>query len=137
MGMFGKLTSLLGGADTAEHTVKKVVDGVYNGVDKLFYTDEEKSDARQKAWDSVLSFITMAYADQNSTRSVTRRWLAWAIVGSILLSFFVSLVLILLDKPEKAKAIIELANAYNLGEAFLGVIVFYFGVQFMRSRGGK
>ena len=30
-------------------SIEKVMDGVYNGVDKIFYTDEEKADARAKA----------------------------------------------------------------------------------------
>jgi hypothetical protein len=37
MGFFGKIF----GSDKA---IEKTVDGAYNGVDKLFYTDEEKAD---------------------------------------------------------------------------------------------
>ncbi len=35
---------------------KTIVDGVVSGIDAIFYTDEEKAVAKQKASDTVLKF---------------------------------------------------------------------------------
>jgi hypothetical protein len=68
-------------------TVEKVADGVYNGLDKAFFTDEEKSDASQKVLDWKLKWME-ATAPQN----VARRFIAivvtllWALNVLIMLA---------------------------------------------------
>ena len=77
--MFGWLT---GNSKIAE----KAADGVYNGIDNLFFTEEEKSVASQK----VLDF-KIKYAEVTQSQSVARRIIAfgvtfmWCLVGIVAL----------------------------------------------------
>ena len=49
----GILSKLFG----ADEVVKKAADGIYNGIDKLVYTDEEKADMRLKAAQQFLQLL--------------------------------------------------------------------------------
>lgn len=66
----GILNFLMGGSRTAE----KVVDGVSNGLDAMFFTDEEKSVASQKILDWKL-----AYAKATAGMSINRRIIVFAV----------------------------------------------------------
>ena len=56
-------------------TVDKAVDGVISGIDKCFFTEEEKSEARQKAGDTLLKFWELT-TKENTQQSIARRTLA-------------------------------------------------------------
>ena len=123
---------LFGNSDNAKKVVDTAADGIYNGLDKIIFTDEEKSDARQKGVDTFLSFVKLAY-DDNSHRSVTRRWLAWSIVAFNLVLAGLATGLAIAGKMEAVNAILSIATSFQLGWAFVAVVVFYFGVQFFRT----
>lgn len=135
--VMGWFSNIFGSAEKATAIVDKAADGIYNGVDKMFYTEEEKADATRQGWAMYLEFIKMAYFDQNSIRSITRRWIAAAIVATTLLSFFISLGFALAGRADVVDIVIALAEAYKIGWAFVTVIVFYFGVQFLRTGNNK
>jgi len=63
---------LFGNSKNAE----KVVDGVSNGFDMMFFTDEEKSIASQK----VLDF-KIEYAKHTQSQSIARRVIAFIVAG--------------------------------------------------------
>lgn len=132
--MFGFLRDVFGGGEAAEHTVKKAADGIYNGLDKLVYTEEEKAEARQKGVDTFLKFAELT-REENSVRSVTRRYLAWFISLNTFAAFWLTVIFALNNKDEMVKKIVSLAEAFHIGWAFAGVVVFYFGVQFVRGKG--
>lgn len=67
MGWFSFLT---GESKTAE----KMVDGVSNGLDAMFFTDEERSVANQKILDFKLE-----YAKATQGQSLARRMIAFAV----------------------------------------------------------
>jgi hypothetical protein len=85
----GWLTGLFGSSKSVETVVDTAAKGLYNGIDKIFYTDEEKADARAKAGELFLRFTEKAL-DQNSIRSITRRWLAFMVVCPMMLFFIAS-----------------------------------------------
>lgn len=66
----GWLSFLTGGSRTAE----KVVDGVSGGLDMMFFTDEEKSQASQKILDWKLE-----YAKATAGMSINRRIIVFAV----------------------------------------------------------
>lgn len=133
----GWFTNIFGSTEKAAALVDKAADGIYNGVDKMFYTEEEKADAQRQGWAMYLDFIRIAYLDQNSIRSVTRRWIATAIVATTLLSFLITLGFAIVGKTTVVDSILTTVNAFYIGWAFVAVIVFYFGVQFFRPTGNK
>lgn len=131
--MFGFLTGLFGGTKNAETVVDTAAKGIYNGIDKIVYTEEEKAEARAKGVEYYLQFMKMV-GEENSVRSVTRRIIAWSIVAVVELTFLVSFGFVVTGHPEVVASIIELVNAFQLGWAFVAIIVFYFGVQFFRTQ---
>jgi len=120
----GFITSLLGskkGMDTVSSTLGHVA----SGLDKLHFSEEEKSDAHMKGFDFYIEYMK-TQSDQSSVRSRTRRWLAVGIIGNFLVLLNTSAVLyIVYDSKEKASHILELAN--TLSWAVSAVVIFYFG----------
>jgi len=77
------LASLFGGGKTTE----KIVDGVVNGADALFFTDEEKSQANQKILDFKLEWVK-ATQGQNIARRLI------AVIVAALWAFLVLCVVV-------------------------------------------
>jgi cytochrome b subunit of formate dehydrogenase len=77
MGIFSFLKS-------NKKTVDKVVDGAISGIDKIFYTNEERAEARRKLAEGVQDFVETTL-DENTARSKTRRVIAIMIMGVFLL----------------------------------------------------
>lgn len=67
MGMFSWLT---GGSNAAE----KAIDGAVNGIDAMFFTEEEKSQASQKVLE-----LKIDYAKHTAFMSVSRRVIVCAV----------------------------------------------------------
>lgn len=121
--MFSWLKGLFGGAGKTEAVIDKAADGIYNGLDKLIYTDEEKADALAKGRELFLEFAKSAY-DQNSIRSVTRRWLAFLVVGPCI-TFYVTSGIAFFFNEAAAAHFMNMATGLTPWAG--GVLVFYFG----------
>jgi len=90
--------------------VEKVTDAVINGMDAVFYTDEEKAEdskARRELW---FKFMELS-RDESSIKSVTRRVLSFLIIGHWLLFMDAALVFYVLDDIAKAKMAFELSTS--------------------------
>ena len=121
--MFSWLTGLFGSSSKTGDVLNKAADGLYNGLDKLVYTDEEKADALAKGREVFLKFAEKAY-DQNSIRSVTRRWLAFMVVGPCIVFYIASGVSFFFSQ-EAANHFMNMATGLTPWAG--GVLVFYFG----------
>jgi hypothetical protein len=129
MGFFSGIKTLFGGSESISRIAEKGADGIYNGIDKLFYTDEEKAEARAKAGSLYLDFIKVAY-DENSTRSVTRRWLAFIIVGPMM-GCFIGGAIANFFSPEAGKYLLSMFS--ELVPWGGGILMFYFGSHLATS----
>lgn len=112
----------------SSEVVSKVTDGVISGVDKLFYTDEEKAeDKRVFATQQVKNSID--YINAMSGYKLAQRVLAFMFVGVYLASFFISLATTIYttDAGSVTAEIIKLVNAFWIGEIVLTITAFYFG----------
>lgn len=128
-------SNLLGGRENTSKVIDIAGDsikGIGAWIDGKDFTQQEKAANWAKAVEAHLELVK-ATADENSIRSVTRRWLAWTITGWILSCATLSVVLALLDKHAAVKAIIDVVNAFELGMVFIAVMGFYFGVQLFRK----
>ena len=126
MGFFDIFTTSKAAVDTA----KNIVDGTISGIDKLFYTDEEKADnlaeriaLHQKGFALWLE-AQKALIGESSLRSITRRVLAVMIIGVFLL-LLVGAAGVYLVNPEWSAFILTCARALNTLVVAVGV--FYFG----------
>lgn len=125
MGILGKIFKSGGeGLDP-----QKTFDTVASGLDKLFFTNEEKSEAAQKAWDQWIEWYKLN-SDENSARSKTRRLLA--IMFS---AFFIALLafaaVVYLVNSEYSAFLFELAK--EVLPMVAGILFFYFGYYAVNS----
>lgn len=104
---------------TSEKAVDAGIDGIVNGLDKAILTKEE-------AQDFYLQMIKQHF-DENTSRSLSRRMIAWAVVFTVLAVFWLCVALSLSPFASAIDKVIELVQAFELGWAFCTVIVFYFG----------
>ena len=139
MGILTGLKSLLGGADIVRETVEiagETVKATGRWIDEQQYTQEEKAKAWQQSVDTYLKWVELT-STENSLWRVTRRWLAWVILGEVILLVNVSVILVIFDHPTMVMDIINLANAFWLGEGLTAVLVTYFGAGLLRIGKGE
>jgi len=72
MGLF----SILAGSSKS---VEKIVDAGINGVDAMFYTDEEKAQHKAKMQELYFKFVEIS-ANESTTQSVSRRMICMPVV---------------------------------------------------------
>lgn len=72
--------NLFKSSDKAIDTVSDLAKDASKGIDAMFFTQEEKSQASAKAMEMIMAWQEKM-KDENSIRSVTRRIIAWAVVG--------------------------------------------------------
>ena len=126
---------LFGGGDAgmvAHSDVMTVAKGVGNWIDEQQFTPQEQSAANAQNLQLVLKAVELT-RDENSTRSVTRRVLAWAIMGSFLAAFWLAVILTYLAHVP-IKPLLEIMDTFMLAELALAVGSFYFMVSLVRSR---
>ena len=125
-------TNIFGGTEVAADIAKTAADGIYNGLDKLVYTEEEKADSELKGKELWFKIVELGYKE-NGPRSVNRRWLAWGITAWILINAQFCVLFAVLGWNSVVDKIIEVAVAFQLGWAFVAVVSFFFLVQFPRA----
>ena len=108
MGIGALISGIFTGAKTAEKAVDiadKVTSGFMAGIDKMFYTKEEKADAIQKHSETMLKYWELV-TKENTQQSMARRELARM---SFQVYFFLILVMVVLCKIdlEWAKFVFE------------------------------
>lgn len=99
-------------------------EGLIKGIDKIFYTDEEKEDARKEArvwWLEMMKTVK----DESSVTALTRRYIAFAITGLFLLCVITSILLLLFRSNlfSNMWLITQEVSLY-----FGGIMFFYFSV---------
>lgn len=128
MGFFGWLTGAKT-ADKAMDTINNVTDHVASGLDKLFFTDQEKAQVSMETAQLHLKLIETTM-NESSIRSITRRVLAWLIMGTFML-LIVACAIVWRFNGEWAKFIFECAG--QIYELVLMVGFFYFGYYAVSS----
>jgi len=121
--MFGWLFGGSNSADKVVNTGCGLLESAASGIDKIFFTDEERSDASQATFKLWLEGQTVL-RDENSIRSITRRILAVAFCSVYMFLLLVGIVLYRFD-PEWGKLCFEIAQI--LTNVVLTVVFFYFG----------
>ena len=115
MGIATKIAGFMAGGKN----VTKAIGMLENVGDAIVFTDEEKSEA----WLKSQAII----ATQNSPTSLSRRYIAWAIIAMVMVLVSISVIWGLTGEVERLKSMINIAEKFWIGEAFVSVIVFYFG----------
>jgi len=115
--------SFLTGSSKAMNMAEKAEDGIIAGIDKLWFTAEEKSEASAEVIKFVLERARIA-ASESSVRSMTRRFVA--------LSFcipFVTMCLfaVAIYKVDKEWAAFALSVAASWEYIMVAIVIWFFG----------
>ena len=113
-------------------SVEKVVDAGFSGLDKLFFTDEEKADYNQKLQSLHLEFVKIA-ANESTAQSISRRMICLPVVYVWLLLTLSSVVAELFALP--TVALTHAVEAMSLPS--LTAIGFYCGRHIVSNLGKK
>ncbi len=131
MSFWGKLF----GSDKA---LSGVVDGITNGIDKIWYTDEEKSEDAAKAKRDAAGFL-INWMESTKGQNLARRFLAMMITFVWLVQYLIAKVLLVaavwVEEPEqlmKSAAVIS-ADAQSMTGAMMLILGFYFAAPHMGS----
>ena len=150
MGLLTGLGTLLGFVNSND-TASNLAKDISSGVDKMFYTQEEKAENTIKAYDAWLRMVeTLKSAE--TYRSITRRILAVFIIFNLICMIWLcifseiagiqgwfGLTILTVDDVSFTPvtwAILKLASVFELGWVFCTIIVFYFGphmIQFFKG----
>ena len=117
------LLSFLSGSKKAMDTASNVVDGAISGIDKLFFTQEEKAEASKAILDIVLDRAELAVGE-SSVRSMTRRFVAFLFVIPYIAMLVFAVVMF---KFNPAWATYALKVASMLNNAIIAVVLWFFG----------
>lgn len=139
MGWFSGVTNLFGTSKTLDKTLELGAKGIYNGLDKLFYTEEEKADRVENAGKLFMKYAEKTM-DENSIRSVTRRWLAFIVVFPTMFTFFLGSFIVAfseqtLQAGQTSSGEVLLNAAIRMMPYAAGVLVFYFGPHMLGLMG--
>jgi hypothetical protein len=108
---------------SAPKIVEKGVDGVIAGIDKCFYTDEERSEAKQEAGKTLLKFWELT-TQENTEQSKARRVLAkmtfqvyffLVIMGALVYKFDSSYAKFLFDVAGSMTWLVTMVGAIYFG----------------------
>ena len=115
MGIATKIAGFMAGGKN----VTKAISMLENVGDAIVFTDEEKSEAWLKSQQII--------ATQTGPTSVNRRYVAWSVILMVMLLVLISVICALIGAADQLESMINIADEFWVGEAFVSVIIFYFG----------
>jgi hypothetical protein len=118
----GLLSWITGESKAAE----KAIDGVTNGLDAMFFTDEEKSVANQKVLDFKLK-----WAQATSGQNLARRYISLLVVALWVLLVVLTVFLKLIGSESSDFVFNILKDIVN--NPFMLIIGFYFAAHIARG----
>lgn len=116
-------------ADKAMDSANNLIDHAASGLDKLFFTEQEKAQVSLETARLHLKLIESTM-NESSIRSITRRVLAWMIMGGFLF-LIISCAAVYKFDSDWAKFIFQCAG--QIYELVLMVGFFYFGYYAVSS----
>lgn len=130
MGLFSFLSAAKS-ADAVAESIPKVVDGAMKGIDKIFFTAEEKSE--------FISGMLKQLYDQFMPRAISRRVISIMMLAVFDIAFLVAVVYACLGETEVVNSIIAIVSAFQMGWIAITIIIFYFGYYGVEKfkKGGK
>lgn len=102
-------------------TANKAVDGIYNGIDKAIYTEEEKAEMTQKQIETKLKMLPLF-----EPYKLAQRYIAIISIVNIFFAFWFGSFLIFMEMDQKLDKFIQLSDVFNLGWVLLAIIGWYF-----------
>jgi len=117
MGWFGKKEA------------NKVLDGAISGIDKLFFTNEEKTEFNKQIADAHLEYLKTTLSE-NSNRSITRRYMSLALMGLFIALIIAGVIMKAFD-DDYASFIFEVVS--KLDVLIMMVAAFFYGGYYAKG----
>ena len=108
--------------------VNKTVDAIVDSGDALFYTDEEKSAAAQKAIDTKLKMLPLF-----EPFKIAQRYIAFGFTLNFIVAFWVAVIFYAVGDKKLLDGFLIIVTTFQLGWIMLAIIGFYFGGGFADS----
>jgi len=108
--------------------VNKTVDAIVDSGDALFYTDEEKSAAAQKAIDTKLKMLPLF-----EPFKIAQRYIAFGFTLNFIVAFWVAVIFYAVGAQKLLDGFLLIVATFQLGWIMLAIIGFYFGGGFADS----
>ena len=108
--------------------VNKTVDAIVDSGDALFYTDEEKSVAAQKAIDTKLKMLPLF-----EPFKIAQRYIAFGFTLNFIVAFWVAVAFYAFGDKKLLDGFLIIVTTFQLGWIMLAIIGFYFGGGFADS----
>lgn len=121
------LKLLFGSPDAAVKTAGTIA----KGVDALIYTDEEKADMRARSMDWLTK-----YMEATQGQNLARRMIAMVVTLQWAALVNIAVLLQILDADTKSQYVFKVMDEC-VNEAFMLVMVFYFGARMLTDTFGK
>jgi hypothetical protein len=132
MGIWGWLTGAQQ-IDKAMDIAKESTTGIIAGIDAAWFTPEEKSRAALEITQAAIEMV-LATQGESTVRSVTRRVLAWAIMGTFLFLLLFGTMIYKVD-PEWSLYCLNSAKALTFLATPVGIFYFgYYGIKQLRGK---
>lgn len=145
MSIFDALGATMGKIFVSEKSVEKAIDGTITGLDKIWYTKEEKADAEEARWkaqhearvkaqDTLLEWMKASQGHNIARRwltvNITRVWL-W----QMLLGMTFAIVSVWAEDADRFLATAGILQGYaaEMGTIVLIIVLFYFAAPHMGS----
>jgi len=109
----------------------KAVDGIYNGIDNMFYTDEEKAVAQQKRIETKLNLLPLF-----EPFKIAQRIIAISFTINFILAFWVG-VAIYFYNQKLLDGYLAIIATFNIGWIMMAIITWYFTGSLVTSITGK
>ncbi|MHC4707253.1 MAG: hypothetical protein ACYS8I_09230 [Planctomycetota bacterium] len=132
MGIWGWITGAQQ-IDKAMDIAKESTSGIIAGIDAAWFTPEEKSRAALELTQAAIEMV-VATQGESTTRSITRRVLAWMIMSTFLFLLLFGTMIYRIDPEWSAYC---LNSAKTLVFLATPVSVFYFGWYGVKQLRGK
>ena len=108
---------------------QKAIETLASGIDNVFYTKEEKAEAAKKAFDQWLEFYKLVN-DENTARSITRRYLA-IMFAAVFLFLVLAASICWAFNQQYANFLIDITKM--ISPYVGGIMLFYFGYYGVKS----
>jgi hypothetical protein len=135
--MFGAIGEIFGNLFGTEKAAVRVVDSVSNGIDKLFYTDEEKAEDHAAAISEGRKFL-ISWLDTTKGQNIARRLIALLVIITWLSMYWFMVVArflgIWIEKASvqlKESAELFGSRATDMQDAVWLIMLFYFAAPHM------
>jgi len=102
--------------------VNKTVDAVIDAGDAIWFTDEEKAKAHQKAVETKIPLLKAF-----EPFKLVQRYIAIVFTWNFIFAFWVTVAIAFTGTDKHLELMLKIISSFSIGWIMLSIVVFYFG----------